>query len=178
MTRWVALAPAETPVPDGAVGGPDLPGSVGGTGATWDCTGDRPPAGASEAVALVPVRAKAVPLDGRRVKRTLLLTVRAGADPEAVARFESDLMAMPDHIATIRGWALSRVDQDRSPSVWTHVWEQEFADVEGLSGEYLTHPYHWTYVDRWFDGEVPGSIVEPRLAHLFRWTDGPVLGRS
>lgn len=177
MTRWVALADADTPVPAGAVGGPDLPGSVGGVGATWDMVGETAPIGAVEAVALIPVRGKAVPLpERRRVKRTLLLSVHAGTDAETVARFEADLTAMPGHIATIRSWALGRVDQERTPSVWTHVWEQEFADVEGLSGEYLTHPYHWTYVDRWFDGEVPGSIVAPRLAHLFRWADGPVLG--
>lgn len=176
MTRWVALASADAPVPDGVAGGPDLPGSVGGLGATWDATGDAPPEGAAQVVALVPVRSKVVPLAAaRRVKRTLLLTVRDGADPEAVARFEADVAAMPEHIATIRSWALSRVDQQRTPSLWTHVWEQEFADVAGLSGEYLTHPYHWTYVDRWFDGEVPDSIVEPQLAHLFRWTDGPVI---
>ncbi|MDI2131964.1 Dabb family protein [Yinghuangia seranimata] len=175
MTRWTALAGPDTPVPPGAVGGPDLPGSVGGTGATWDATGDEPPTGATEALALTPVRSQAVPLDGRRVKRTLLLTVREGTPAEVVERFEADLTAMPEHITSIRGWALSRVDQARTPSVWTHVWEQEFADVEGLTGEYLMHPYHWTYVDRWFDGEQPGSIVEPRLAHVFRWADGPVL---
>lgn len=173
MTRWVALAAADAAVPDGAVGGPDLPGSVGGTGATWDAVGDTAPEGAVETLALAPVRSGHVPLDGPRVKRTLLLTVRAGTPEDVVRRFEADLTAMPGHIGTIRSWALSRVATPGSG--WTHVWEQEFADVEGLVGEYLTHPYHWTYVDRWFDGEVPGSVVEPRLAHLFRWVDGPVL---
>lgn len=173
MTRWVALAAADVPIPAGTVGGPDLPGSVGGLGATWDAVGERAPEGAAEAVALQPVGVRQVPLDGRRVKRTLLLSVRPGTPDETVRRFEADVMAMPDHITTIRSWALSRVATPGS--VWTHVWEQEFADVAGLTGEYLMHPYHWTYVDRWFDGEMPGSIVAPKLAHVFRWVDGPVL---
>ncbi|MBD0423960.1 Dabb family protein [Streptomyces sp. TRM S81-3] len=164
---------------------PDLPGSFGGTGATWDVTADQSPAviaaglGVPEpldTVALVPVRSGAVPLSGPRVKRTLLLAVRPGTPDGLVARLEADLLAMPEHISTIRSWALSRVDQSLTPSRWTHVWEQEYADVEGLTGEYLSHPYHWTCVDRWFDGEVPGAgIVEPGLAHVYRWSAEPVL---
>ncbi|MEU8530977.1 Dabb family protein [Streptomyces sp. NPDC048629] len=101
-----------------------------------------------------------------------------GTPPETVARFEADVMGMPEHITAIRAWALSRVTTDvgrPAPARWTHVWEQEFADVDGLTGDYLLHPYHWTYVDRWFDPELPTSIVSPALAHVYRWTDTPVL---
>ncbi|WP_405752312.1 Dabb family protein [Streptomyces sp. NBC_01411] len=128
-----------------------------------------------DAVPLAPVASRQVELSGPRVKRTLALTVRPGTPPETVARFEADLMAMPDHIATIHSWALSRVDATVESSRWTHVWEQEFADVDGLTGAYLQHPYHWTYVDRWFDSELPTSIVAPALAHVFRWAHAPVL---
>jgi hypothetical protein len=195
MTRWVALLPAEAAeaygtaatVPGVSVSsaGPDLPGGLSGTGATWDLTSDRSPAeiaaGAGlpeplDTVALVPVRSRTAALSGSRVKRTLLLAVRPGTPDGLVALLERDLLAMPGHIPTIRSWALSHVDQTLTPSRWTHVWEQEYAEVEGLTGEYLGHPYHWTCVDRWFDGEVPGAgIVEPRPAHVFRWSDGPVL---
>jgi hypothetical protein len=195
MTRWVALLPAHGTEAYDAAGAladvsassaaPDLPGSFGGTGATWDVTARRSPAGIaaelglprpSEAVALVPVRSRTVSLSGPRVKRTLLLTVRPGTSADLVAGLERDLLAMPAHIPAIRSWSLSRVDRARTPSRWTHVWEQEFADVAGLTEAYLGHPYHWTCVDRWFDGEVPGGgIVEPALAHVFCRSQGPVL---
>ncbi|MEV5548292.1 hypothetical protein AB0L35_19565 [Streptomyces sp. NPDC052309] len=144
MTRWVALLPAGETAPYDAAGrvpgvsassaAPDLPGSFGGTGATWDVTADQSPAviaaglGVPEpldTVALVPVRSGAVPLSGPRVKRTLLLAVRPGTPDGLVARLEADLLAMPEHISTIRSWALSRVDQALTPSRWTHAWEQE-----------------------------------------------------
>ncbi|MFI6583454.1 Dabb family protein [Embleya sp. NPDC050493] len=180
MTRWVVLA-ATMPGP-GLAGvrsaGPDLPGSVGGHGFSWDLDAGAAPElpAHAEAVALRPVRAAFVPTTGPRIKRTLLLTVRTGTSADVLAEFESDLIAMPDHIATIRSWALSRVARRAGrASPWTHVWEQEYATVEGLTGEYLLNPYHWAHVDRWFDGEVPGSIVEPGLAHVFRHSDPPVL---
>ncbi|MEV0599960.1 Dabb family protein [Streptomyces sp. NPDC050315] len=195
MTRWVALLPAEGAeaynkvrglpgVSDGSAA-PDLPGSFGGRGATWDVTADRSPVALAaglglpeplDTVALAPVRGRVVPLCGPRVKRTLFLAVRAGTPAGLIERLEADLLAMPGHISTIRSWSLSRVDQALTPSRWTHVWEQEYADVEGLTGEYLGHPFHWTCVDRWFDGEIPGAgIVEPQLAHVFRWSREPVL---
>ncbi|MBO2458207.1 Dabb family protein [Actinomadura violacea] len=170
MPRWVILAHADTTVP-GADGGPDLPGSVGGRGASFDLVSDTAPdVPGAEAVALSQIASAHVELPGRRIKRTLLLTVRPDAPPDTIASFEADLMAMPRHIPAIGSWALSR-----ATGHWTHAWEQEFANADGLNGPYLLHPYHWTYVDRWFDPELPTAIVSPRLAHLYRAAPGPVL---
>lgn len=112
---------------------------------------------------------------GPRVKRTLALTVRSGTPERDIERFERSLAAMPDHIREIRSWSLSRVDHTRSTGPWTHVWEQEYADIDGVRVAYLQHPYHWSGVDRWFDAEMPCAIVEPRLAHMFRWVDRPIV---
>lgn len=195
MTRWVLLSPAPAdaeqlvgevaalPGVRSCSGGPDLPGSMGGLGMTWDVVADEAPRTPgtkeleAELVPLAPIASHRVTGDGPRVKRTLLLAVRPGTPEDVVARFEADLLAMPRHISTIRSWVLSRVAASvpGASTRWTHAWEQEYDDVEGLTGEYLLHPYHWTHVDRWFDAELAESVVEPALAHLYRWVDGPVL---
>ncbi|MGW0057113.1 Dabb family protein [Nocardia nova] len=125
----------------------------------------------ADAVALTRLAGARVAWSGKRIKRTLLLRVRPETAPAVVSRFEADLAAMPGHIAAIGSWTLSRADHPR----WTHAWEQEFADLDKLNGDYLLHPYHWTCVDRWFDPEMPGAIVDPAIAHLYRWADGPLL---
>ncbi|WP_433522649.1 Dabb family protein [Nocardia pseudovaccinii] len=189
MTRWFIRTPVDNGVvlPEAGTSsvrvcsaGPDLPGSVGGLGMTCDLTADVEPWRAlpglptsADIVALRPVASQQVTLSGPRVKRTLLLRVRPGTPEHTVTRFEADLTAMPRHIRTIHSWALSRTD---AAAGWTHAWEQEFADPDGLNGEYLLHPYHWTCVDRWFDAEIPDAIVEPAIAHIFRWADNPILG--
>lgn len=202
MTRWVVLAPApaedateiasrltttlsDLPGVHATSAGADLPGSFGGLGLSWDVTTDVTPStaladaglaqlvpGSIDAAPLQRIAGRHVPMVGKRVKRTLLLGVHPGTSADAVTRFEADLTAMPDHITTIRSWMLSRV---QGHSTWTHAWEQEFSDVDGLLGEYMQHPYHWAHVDRWFDPEVPDSIVAPQIAHIFRWTDDAVL---
>lgn len=105
------------------------------------------------------------------VYRALLLRVQPDTDEETVARFEDELSSMPQYISTIRAWQLSRVCEAIGDSAWTHVFEQEFSDAEGLMGPYLMHPIHWAVVDRWFDPECPEVIIRDRICHSFCHSD-------
>ncbi|MBO0676682.1 Dabb family protein [Mycolicibacterium sp. S2-37] len=101
------------------------------------------------------------------VYRTLLLRVRPGTDETVVRRFEDDLRLLPRHVQTIHAWQLSRVENATGTVPWTHVFEQEFTDLDGLMGPYLMHPIHWAVVDQWFDPECPQMIVRDRVCHSF-----------
>lgn len=109
------------------------------------------------------------------VYRALLLRVRPGTSADAVARFEHDLLTMPRYVSTMAAWQLSRVGEPVGTTAWTHVFEQEFTDVEGLMGPYLMHPIHWAVVDRWFDPECPEVIITDRVCHSFCELRSPVL---
>lgn len=109
------------------------------------------------------------------VYRALLLRVSSGAPAAAVARFERELSSMPRYVSSIRAWQLSRVSEAVGTSAWTHVFEQEFSNVDGLMGPYLMHPIHWGVVDRWFDPECPDVIVHDRVCHSFCDSHDPVL---
>jgi hypothetical protein len=93
--------------------------------------------------------------------------VLPGTDAHIVARFEDELRLMPRYVDTITAWQLSRVDEPVGASEWTHVFEQEFTDIDGLMGLYLMHPIHWAVVDRWFDPECPDVIIRDRVCHSF-----------
>ncbi|WP_280477303.1 Dabb family protein [Nocardia asiatica] len=110
-----------------------------------------------------------------RVYRTLLLRVHAAADAAEVRRFEHATLQMPRHIPAILAWQLSPVRHATGMSQWTHVWEQEFADVQALLGPYMNHPIHWGHVDRWFDPECPEQIVKDRVCHSFCAIPAPVI---
>lgn len=101
------------------------------------------------------------------VYRTLLLRVSPETSAEDIAAFEQELAMMPRYVPTIQAWQLSRVDQAVGATGWTHVFEQEFTDVDGLMGPYLMHPVHWAMVDRWFDPETTDTIVRDRVCHSF-----------
>lgn len=112
----------------------------------------------------------------RGVYRSLLLSVDPAAPKASVAALEAQLRAMPEHLPEIRNWRLSRVVQASGSLPWSHVWEQEFDDLAGLQGPYMTHPCHWALVDRWFDPEVPEHIVRPLLCHSFCAVEASIMG--
>ena len=105
--------------------------------------------------------------NGGGIYRALLLAVKPSADSRAFERFEREVLAMPRYVRSIKAWRLSRVAQACGARNWTHVWEQRYDDLDGLNGEYMLHPYHWAYVDRWFDPEHPDWIVDTHLCHSF-----------
>jgi hypothetical protein len=154
-----------------------LPGSWNGGDLLW--RGRQPPADGADALLADPGVVRHVDracFDGVRsggdwsgsgVYRVLLMSVKPAATPAQIERFECDLLAMPRYIASIRAWRLGRVREAAGARRWTHVWEQEYADVAGLSGPYMLHPYHWAVVDRWFDPESTDWIVDPWLCHSF-----------
>ena len=159
--------------------GRNLPGTLFGSDYTWDLTGtlaspliENLPAplrsliSEHDEVALDPiaggVRAPAI---ANPIKRTLLLRVAPDASPSGVAEFERVLLLMPSHIGAIRNWCLSRAHDSRKG--WTHVWEQDFAELSGLTDDYMNHPIHWSVVDPWFHPEDPRCIAAPALAHVF-----------
>lgn len=185
MSRWIFQLAVDTDAPASEIdralralpghAGRNLPGSVGGAAATWELTADGDPIAqldvallrVVDVVSLSPLASEEMATPRPLIKRTLLLQVRAGADAAACRRFEADVAAMPQHIPSIRSWALSIVDQTRTPSRWTHAWEQEYETLDGLQRDYMLHPYHWASVDRWFDPEMPDRIVELDLVHVF-----------
>lgn len=134
--------------------------------ASFDAMLSQPPVGRVNGATYSgsPITARQIP---GTVYRTLLLRVQSDIDPATVARFEDDLRLLPRYVTSIRTWQLSRVQSAVGTSPWTHVFEQEFCDVEGLMGPYLMHPIHWAYVDRWFDPECPEVIVRDRVCHSF-----------
>ena len=101
--------------------------------------------------------------DPGSVYRALLLRVDPDTPPRVLAEFEADLLRMPRHVSTIRAWRLSRALRAEGAAQWTHIWEQEFSDLDGLVGAYLAHPVHWGLVDRWFDPECPEVVVPDRV---------------
>lgn len=101
------------------------------------------------------------------VYRALLLRIDDGVDVATIRRFEDETRQMPRHIPAILNWQLSRVENASGTQRWTHVWEQDFADIGGLLGPYMLSPYHWAHIDRWFDPECPDRIVDAHICHSF-----------
>jgi hypothetical protein len=110
------------------------------------------------------------------IYRTLILRIDDHATPQQLAAFEADMRAMPVYIDSIKNWQFTRVSESSGTRKWTHVWEQDYADIEGLMGPYVMHPHHWAQVDRWYQPDSPDKIVNAFLCHTYcDFNNGSVL---
>lgn len=112
---------------------------------------------------------------GAGVWRALVFRVIPAGFPDAAAALESQLLLMPKYVPTIRSWALSPVAFSEGPKNFTHVWEQEFDELSGLTGDYMVHPIHWGVVDSWFDAECPNYVVDPLLIQVVGRIDKTIM---
>jgi hypothetical protein len=103
---------------------------------------------------------------GRGLWRALIFRVMPHGFPAAAKELEAGLLLFPKYISAIRSWALSPVATCEGPKLFTHVWEQEFDTLEGLTVDYMEHPIHWGLVDAWFDAENPQYVVDPHLIQV------------
>ncbi|MBY0399153.1 Dabb family protein [Myxococcota bacterium] len=113
------------------------------------------------------------------IKRTAFFRALPKVGPAKLDRWERDLLEMPAHVTSIVNWRLSRAiplawSKSAVPA-WTHVWEQEYEKLEGLSVDYMVHPHHWAHVDRWFDPESGAQIIDTALCHAYSPMAGAVL---
>jgi len=95
----------------------------------------------------------------RGVYRLLLLSLDEAASTADVAQFEYETYEMGLYIPSIIQWRISRVSEDSGTAPWTHIWEQEYRDLDGLLKTYMLHPHHWGWINRWYDPECAEHIV-------------------
>ncbi|HSB95629.1 MAG TPA: hypothetical protein VLC91_04240 [Spongiibacteraceae bacterium] len=97
------------------------------------------------------------------IKRTAYFRLLPNAPAAVAAQLEAALLQMPAYMPGMTNWRLSRA----LDSEWTYIWEQEYARLDDLLGEYMVHPFHWAYIDPWFDAEFSRQIIATQLSHAF-----------
>ena len=112
---------------------------------------------------------------GAGIWRALVFRVMPQGFPDGVRALEEGLLLLPKYMGVIRSWALSEVAYAEGSKAFTHVWEQEFDSLDGLTGEYMAHPVHWGLADAFFDAECPEYIVDPQLIQVVGAIDHTIM---
>lgn len=113
------------------------------------------------------------------IKRTALFRLLPGVGDEAQREFERNTLDMPAYIPEILNWRLSRAQPAAGITAqpgWSYVWEQEYADLEGLNGAYMAHPHHWAFIDASFDVESGRQLIDSQLCHAYCPLERTLLG--
>ena len=103
----------------------------------------------------------------RGVYRLLLISVNKAPDAASVAQFEDETYEMGSYIPGILRWRISRVQEASGARPWTHIWEQEYQDLDGFLKSYMLHPHHWAWINRWYDPECVEHMIDNQLCNSF-----------
>lgn len=112
---------------------------------------------------------------GAGIWRALVFRVLPHGFPQAARELEDGLLLFPRNLPVIRSWALSPVSSVEGPKAYTHVWEQEFDDLAGLTGDYMRHPVHYGLADAFFDAEDPRYVVDPHVIQVVGAIDRTIM---
>jgi hypothetical protein len=107
--------------------------------------------------------------------RALMFSCLPHADPAHVRALEERTLLFPKYVPEIRAWGLNRAAWSEGRKPIHYVWEQEYDDLAGLTGPYMTTPVHWGLVDAYFDADCPEYIVDPYLVQVAARTGGSVI---
>jgi hypothetical protein len=99
--------------------------------------------------------------------RTSFFSVNRPPSEAAIRQFDFETYEMGVYIPTIVNWQISRATEASGARRWTHVWEQEYEEIGGLHGAYMLHPYHWAWIDRWYDPESTSHMIDTHVTHTF-----------
>ncbi|MCI8425574.1 MAG: Dabb family protein [Adlercreutzia sp.] len=83
--------------------------------------------------------------------RILFFSIREDADPEMVAKMEAHMNDMADHVPGLRNCKFARVVESEGSDEWDYAYECDFDEPMSFLGKYMSTPFHFLYVDKFFE---------------------------
>lgn len=107
--------------------------------------------------------------------RVLMFALIEDADPEMVAKMESVMNGMTDHVPGLRNCKFAKVVESAGSSDWAYVYECDFDEPGSFLGKYMTTPFHFCYIDKFFEPACNEWIVDPGLVTPYVAQEKPFL---
>ncbi|MEG0374161.1 MAG: Dabb family protein [Raoultibacter sp.] len=107
--------------------------------------------------------------------RVLIFSLLDDADPAMVAKMESSMNGMTNFVPGLKNCKLSKVVESSGTNSWDYAYECDFDEPTSLLGKYMTTPYHFCYIDKFFEPACNEWIVDTNLATPYCAQEKPFL---
>lgn len=99
--------------------------------------------------------------------RLLIFSLNDGADPALVEKMERTIVKFPDYVPQIANARFAKIIETKGTNNWDYAFDVEYEKIEDYFGWYLGTPYHWSYIDRFFEPTASDFIIEPHLCSVY-----------
>ncbi|WP_302961963.1 Dabb family protein [uncultured Adlercreutzia sp.] len=107
--------------------------------------------------------------------RVLFFSLRDGADPAMVEKMESVMNDMTAHVPGLRNCKFAPVVESSGTDEWAYAYECDFDDPMTFLGKYMSTPFHFLYIDKFFEPACGEWVVNTNLCTPYLAQETPFL---
>lgn len=107
--------------------------------------------------------------------RILFFSIREGADPAMIEKMEAHMNDMADHVPGLRNCKFARVVESEGSDEWAYAYECDFDEPMSFLGKYMSTPFHFLYVDKFFEPACAEWVANVNLCTPYMAQEKPFL---
>lgn len=107
--------------------------------------------------------------------RVLFFSLRPGADPAMIEKMESVMNDMTAHVPGLRNCKLAKVVECSGTDEWAYAYECDFDEPMSFLGKYMSTPFHFLYIDKFFEPACGEWVANPNLCTPYLAQEKPFL---
>ena len=107
--------------------------------------------------------------------RILIFSLLEDADPVMVAKMEANMNGMTEHVPGLKNCKFAKIVESAGSDSWAYAYECDFDEPGSFLGKYMTTPYHFCYIDKFFEPACNEWIVNTNLCTPYVAQETPFL---
>lgn len=80
-------------------------------------------------------------------------------------KMESVMNDMTAHVPGLRNCKLAKVVECSGTDEWAYAYECDFDEPMSFLGKYMSTPFHFLYIDKFFEPACGEWVANPNLVH-------------
>lgn len=107
--------------------------------------------------------------------RILIFSLLDDADPAMVTKMEANMNGMTEHVPGLRNCKFAKIVESDGSDAWAYAYECDFDEPGSFLGKYMTTPYHFCYIDKFFEPACNEWIANTNLCTPYIAQETPFL---
>ncbi len=86
-----------------------------------------------------------------------------------------NIVRFPTFVPKMVNCKLSKIVETSGTNHWDYAFECDYEEIMDYFGQYLMTPYHWGFIDRFFEPSAKEFFIDPNLASVYCFAPTPFL---
>lgn len=107
--------------------------------------------------------------------RLLIFHILPDVPEERIRKMKENIVRFPDYVPGMVSCKIAKVVESSGSMDWNCAFDVDFELPGDYLGWYLHSPYHWAYIDRYFEPSSCDFCIDPHLCSVYCQSDSSFL---